>query len=362
MRILILTTVMAPYRVNLFNELGKLCDLTVCFEQQTDSTRNSTWYEKNTKSFNAVFLKKWDRPIRKIKFDILNYINKGFDIAIAFEYSTTTAFLFMLACKLKKIPYCINCDGAFISHHIIKDFVKKFFISGATACLANGEFAKKYFIHYGAHENKIFSHHFTGLYKHEYHYPQSRSIKSNMKQELGLPNIPVVLSVGQFTHRKGFDLLLNAWKTLDSKYHLVIIGAGERLEEYKEIIQHLSLKNISIKPFLCTSDLNKYYDCSDLFVLPTREDIWGLVINEALSKGLPVITTNKCIAGLELIVDGQNGFIIPSEDINTLSERIEYSLSNLDTFNIDIDKLTIYSIENLTQELYTTFTHVTDIK
>ena len=52
---------------------------------------------------------------------------------------------------------------------------------------------------------------------------------------------------------------------------------------------------------------------SDLFVLPTREDIWGLVINEAMSFGLPIITTRKCIAGTELITDGENGYLLEAD-------------------------------------------------
>ena len=55
---------------------------------------------------------------------------------------------------------------------------------------------------------------------------------------------------------------------------------------------------------------------------PTREDIWGLVINEALAAGLPVITTNRCGAGLELIKNNENGFLVNVEDIDELYEKI----------------------------------------
>ena len=61
---------------------------------------------------------------------------------------------------------------------------------------------------------------------------------------------------------------------------------------------------------------------ADLFVLPTREDIWGLVINEAMAKGLPVITTEKCGAGLELIQNGINGQIVKSDDISAIKDAI----------------------------------------
>ena len=66
-----------------------------------------------------------------------------------------------------------------------------------------------------------------------------------------------------------------------------------------------------------------YYRASDVFVLPTRGDVWGLVVVEAMSCGLPVITTNKCIAGLELVEQGINGYIYPVDNIAALAEDIE---------------------------------------
>ena len=91
---------------------------------------------------------------------------------------------------------------------------------------------------------------------------------------------------------------------------------------------------------------------ADLFVLPTREDIWGLVINEALSQGLPVITTNKCIAGLELIEDGKNGYIIDVENEEMLLEKTNFffSLSNEKRKNIMencLNKINKYTLENM---------------
>lgn len=67
MKVLILTTIMAPYRVNLFNEIGKFCDLTVCFEQQHDLTRNHCWYEEKTSNFQVIKLSKWNKSLNTIK-------------------------------------------------------------------------------------------------------------------------------------------------------------------------------------------------------------------------------------------------------------------------------------------------------
>lgn len=75
-------------------------------------------------------------------------------------------------------------------------------------------------------------------------------------------------------------------------------------------------------------DLFRYYCASDIFVLPTREDVWGLVVNEAMAVGLPVITTDNCNAGLELIENEINGYIVPVESDKELGQKILYLLSD----------------------------------
>src|SRR5699024_11074740 len=137
-----------------------------------------------------------------------------------------------------------------------------------------------------------------------------------------------VITVGQFIYRKGFDILLAAWKDLDKKYQLIILGGGELEGEYRRYIERCSYQNVFVLGFMPKEDLFKYYEASDVFVLPTREDIWGLVVNEAMACGLPVITTEKCIAGMEYIDNGVNGFIVPTENPGILHDKMEYLLMN----------------------------------
>ena len=60
--------------------------------------------------------------------------------------------------------------------------------------------------------------------------------------------------------------------------------------------------------------------------MPTREDIWGLVINEAMAYGLPIITTDNCLAGLELIKNEENGYIIPVNNTELLAQYAKLQL------------------------------------
>lgn len=73
---------------------------------------------------------------------------------------------------------------------------------------------------------------------------------------------------------------------------------------------------------------------------------WGLVVNEALSFGVPVISTDRCGAGLEMISNGVNGFIVPSDDPDSIADRIEQALK-LECFDAGIATAKKYSIEEM---------------
>lgn len=134
----------------------------------------------------------------------------------------------------------------------------------------------------------------------------------------------IVLSVGQFIPRKGFDVLLKAAAGLPADTGVYIVG-GEPTEAYRTLAK--GLDHVHFCGFRKKEALAEYYRAADLFVLPTREDIWGLVINEAMSCGLPVITTDNCVAGLELIREGVNGAIVPVDDVAALEEKMKEILA-----------------------------------
>ena len=158
----------------------------------------------------------------------------------------------------------------------------------------------------------------------------------------------VILSIGQFIHRKGFDVLLKAAASLQEGANLYIVG-GEPTEEYLKMCADLALTNVHFLGFMKKEKLVKYYQAADLFVLPTREDIWGLVINEAMAFGLPVITTDRCVAGLELVEDGLNGYIVPVGDVAALAEKMNAVLSSdfAAMGAAALEKVRPYTIENM---------------
>ena len=328
MKVFILTTVMAPYRVQLFSEIGKRCELYVCFEQMRSSERDEKWYDESSTNFHLVKLKRWDASVKTAKPDVIKHIrNIRPDIVIAYEYHTNTSLLMLSYCQLMRIPYIINCDGAFLSKSI-KDVVKKHYISRARGFISSGTMADKYLLHYGASESRIHFNHFTSLHTADILKNVPSVEERNLaRQEKGITEKRVVLSVGQFVYRKGYDVLLKAAAGLSNDIGIYIIG-GKVTPEYEQLVEEHNLQNVHFVDFLPPEELKHYFLSADLFVLPTREDVWGLVINEAMACALPIVTTNRCVAGIELIEDGVNGYIVSTANHDMLHSAIDKILSN----------------------------------
>ena len=161
----------------------------------------------------------------------------------------------------------------------------------------------------------------------------------------------VILSIGQFIQRKGFDWMIKAYKDLILKDIGIYIIGGEPTKEYINLKEKYHLTNLHFIEFQNKNTILKWYKLADLFVLPTREDIWGLVINEAISQGLPIITTNKCVAGLELVKNGNNGFLVNVEGYDDLLNKTKYIFFNEENrYQMSLSSLEIikkYSIENM---------------
>ena len=151
--------------------------------------------------------------------------------------------------------------------------------------------------------------------------------------------------------RKGFDVLLRAMTQLPSNIGCYIVG-GQPAPEYTEMVSNHDMGNVHFVDFLQKCDLENYYKAADIFVLPTREDIWGLVVNEAMAKGLPVVTTNRCIAGLELIKSSLLGEIVPVNDDVLLAKAIMSVIDRCGTHasHAVLEVIQAYTLEKMAQK------------
>jgi glycosyltransferase involved in cell wall biosynthesis len=324
-RLLILSIFPAPYRVDVFKELQQKYEITVYFEVLKNESRASEWFVQNSDLEFTLLTTPEGR--RKYRSDYVNI--KEYNAVLAYDYSSSRALMLQMQCILNRIPYYINCDGGFINYNYFKMKIKKYFVSHAKRCFAGNIHAKNYFLAYGAKEDNIVIHNFSSVHRNEIlKTPPEPSLKELLRKKYNIQGDKIAISVGQFIYRKGYDILLTIWKSMPYNYHLIIIGGGQLQPEYEKIVSDNNMLNVHIYGYMQRSIIYDYYKLSDLFVFPTREDIWGLVINEAMACALPVITTDRCIAGLELIKNGINGYVVPVGDSGTLSERIIYTLNN----------------------------------
>ena len=353
MRVLFLTNIPSPYRVDFFNHLGRSVDLTVLFtaEVKEQKHRDKAWFNENYSGFHAVFLMN-SITIRgkRLCLGVLDYLKQEWDVIISGGYSDPTQMLAFEWMNLHHIPFYMESDGGFIKRDgVLKRKFKQHYISMPSGWFSTGKTADNYLIHYGAKPGNIIRYPFTSLWEKELQEAQNaaKADKRAIRIELGILEKQVVLSVGQFIHRKAFDVLIRAAALLPQDIGVYIIG-GKPPEEYKSIIKQVGAENVHFVDFTPKELLKKHYMAADVFAMPTREDIWGLVVNEALSYGLPVVSSDQCGAALELIENGKNGYIVPVNDHAALADAILNAIDHRDLLSKNAFlSIADYSIENM---------------
>lgn len=327
---LFLTGYASPYKVSFFDCLSQYADVTVLLSEKKEQMkhRDASWFVEGSGKAKFVELKQKRIREKIVCPSVISWLKKDFDRIVICGYAHPTELLALAYLKIRRIPYVMEVDGGLIREDgRIQKLVKTWAVRGASLYLSSGKPTTEYLIHYGANEDRIRHYPFASWFASELPASVPTPLqRRNCRTELGIFEEKAVLSIGQFIPRKGFDVLLNAAAGLPSCVGIYIVGS-EPSEEYIALREQLGLKNVHFVGFQTKEVLSKYYTASDLFVLPTREDIWGLVINEAMAFGLPVVTTNRCVAGLELVHDGVNGYIVPTDDANALCDAIELTLS-----------------------------------
>lgn len=324
MKVLFMANIPSPYRVKFFDELGKYCDLTVTFEGKKATDRDAGWKARATTSFRSVYLKGIRTSSDQFLCPgIVKILNRRFDHIIVGGYSTPTSMLAIEYMRLRRISFWIEADGGIISNdNKLKYGLKRHLISSASAWFSSGKATTEYLVHYGAKQEKTCVYPFTSVSANQIldHLP-TKEEKENLRKELGVTEQKMIISVGRFIPVKGFDVLMKAAKNLPSDIGVYIVG-GQPDENYLKMQNELNLSHVHFIDFMSPDRLAKYYQAANLFVLMTRGDVWGLVVNEAMANGLPVITTDRCVAGLELVQNGKNGYIVPVDDADALAEAI----------------------------------------
>lgn len=353
-RVLYITNIPSPYRVNFFDELSRYCEVTVLLSEQTEKLTqwNPAWFIEGEGNFRIVELGGFRMKIgaESLCSEVFAWLKKPYDAIIVGGYSSPTAVLAMAWMKLHKIPFYMEVDGGLIRQDSrVKYQIKKALVSCASQWISSGQATNRYLIHYGAKEDLISVYPFTSLFEKDI-LPQipTQQEKQLLRQELGMTEEKILLCACRVDPGKGLDVLLKASAELPENIGVYIVG-GMPDAELQKLLDTLPLAHVHFVGFRKKEELAKYYRAADAFVLPTRSDVWGLVINEAMACGLSVVTTDRCVAGLELVEDGVNGYIVPIDRPDILADRLKILLaSDLPKMgSASLEKIRPYTIENM---------------
>jgi glycosyltransferase involved in cell wall biosynthesis len=131
---------------------------------------------------------------------------------------------------------------------------------------------------------------------------------------------------GQMIERKGVDLLLLAFDRLVSEHadvELLLVGREAVLPRFLSSVSPAARARVRYEGFQDPEQLPRYFAKSDVFVIPSRYDGWGVVVNQAMAAGLPVITSSEVGAGLDLVETGRNGICVPASDVDALHRAMQ---------------------------------------
>lgn len=337
-KVAIVTNILTPYRIPLFNQLNKYEEFDFTIYLLAENENNRLWSINNDVEFECKLLPDYGidlsnhiKIIYHLNPHIISEIQKqNFDAVICAGYDSFTALLVFLMCKLKKIPLLFWSGSTAYENNNILRFIGrpiiKLFTNYSDGFIAYGSRAKQFLVSNGAAENKIFKAYNT--VDTDYYYNECQKYKAQRQKILTENNFKTkkyILYVGQLIERKGIKTLIDAFTLINKNDNisLLIVGEGKDKTTYMEYCSNNKIKNIYFIGHKNSDILPLYYSIADVFVLPSLSEVWGLVINEALACGIPVITTNNVGASEDLIVDGENGYVIEANNAEKLSETLE---------------------------------------
>lgn len=265
----------------------------------------------------------------------------AFDALWVHGYASVNAIHGMTAARALGIPVLLRAESWLGDRHRggAKLAAKKLFFRGLAqmvdAVLPIGSLNAEYWRYYfGANFPS-----FLMPYAVDNAYFQHRSReaavrRSELQAELALdPSRPVILFASKLQGRKRGGDLLEAYKRLspaqgvDPHPYLVIVGDGEERAELELSAQQTGFTSIRFCGFRNQSELPRFFDLASVFVLPSRHEPWGLIVNEVMNAGRAVIVSDEVGCQSDLITDGVEGAVFPAGDVEALANAIRRTLA-----------------------------------
>lgn len=334
-KVLVVHNQAAPYRLPLFEELSKYYDLEVFFCEGVSSDRK--WdSDVNDFSFKGDILFTIKVGILLISLDILKkLLKKRHDIYVVMDHPSMffTSTITIIVAKLFRKPIIVwtgqnkntyrmeklkKSETALTKlSYSIKEYYQKCIYIFSDAFLAYCEKTREHLIEKGVKEDRIF----VGGQIMPY---ELLCDSGEAKNDCG--DKKIILTVSYLREGKGIQYLIDAYKTMNRKDTVLIIaGEGECKDELERMVG--SRSDIVFTGYIKGKEKARYYKMADIFVLPTLYDAWGLVVNEAMYYGLPVIITESAGAS-EVVNRVGNGMVIRSRDVKQLRDALNLLLDD----------------------------------
>lgn len=367
-RLAILVNTIAPYRLPVYGSLAESFE-TLVLHGGREANRSWTLdVPANLKTQQVwtiqIPVKKqtgvqgvWDRQYLHVNLGLLGWLPKFRpDAVLTNELGLRTLFALLYG-RFAKVPVWVQWEGTLHSERNIsgtKHLLRQQMAGRIRHWVSYGASSSEYLVALGVHREQVLE--VQNCVPHEKFLALPAPSRTWFKDG---PR-PVILSVGQLIPRKGLHLLIAACARLAAKglhFTLVLVGEGPEGERLKAQAARAGLAHFFLIPNQSQEALNEIYRSADAFVLPTLEDVWGLVVSEALWAGLPVLCS--IYAGCAEVVAEENVFDPLSEsDFDRMLEFvIEGRLAPADPQRM----LTWQQVSDAMRQSITQGTPVTDV-
>jgi glycosyltransferase involved in cell wall biosynthesis len=274
-----------------------------------------------------------------------NKAKPGFDVLWVHGYATINAMQGILAANMLGIPVLLRAESwlrdrartgpKLAAKNLFFSILKRLI----DATLPIGTLNSAYWTYYFGTDFPQF----LMPYAVDNQYFQQQSLaavagRAELLAELDLdPSRPVILFASKLQYRKHCDDLLEAYtrlspgKGIEPLPYLVIVGDGEHRKQLESEAAATGLKSIRFCGFRNQSELPRFFDIASVFVLPSRHEPWGLIVNEVMNAGRAVIISDDVGCQPDLIEDGVQGAIFPVRDIDALTDALRRVLATPET-------------------------------
>jgi glycosyltransferase involved in cell wall biosynthesis len=271
--------------------------------------------------------------------------NAAFDVLWVHGYATANALHGMLAAKALGIPVLLRAESWLRDRARggVKLAAKQVFFEGlkqlVTGVLPIGTLNAAYWRHYLGDDFPASL--MPYAVDNDYFQKQSQQAQAGRAEllaELKLdPSRPVILFASKLQSRKRCEDLLEAYKNLspgdgiEPNPYLVIVGDGEERAALERRAAESKFNGVRFCGFRNQSELPRFFDMASVFVLPSRHEPWGLIVNEAMNAGRAVIVSDEVGSQPDLVTDGVEGCIFPAGDVEALTAALRRVLATPET-------------------------------